>query len=97
VCVVTTNVTVNAPEARPAAPVPYEQTRRVHLAWNASRKHPKPLCRDCGLPFRRSERGVLHRDLCATCEFDWLDRIIRRLAWREGRKAAIRRLKALAK
>ena len=95
-CVVTTTTTVTMPEALPTATVPMKESKRLILAHNAARKHPRPLCRKCEWPFGRRDAGIIRKRMCASCEARWLDGIINRLVKRVGRKGAVAALKALA-
>jgi predicted Zn-ribbon and HTH transcriptional regulator len=64
---------------------------------NATLTHPWPTCPTCGFLFHPSDRGSVRTDRCDTCSNRWLDRIVRRLIRRHGRKGAVKALKRLVK
>jgi hypothetical protein len=52
-------------------------------------------CKKCGHGAWGADRGILRRKWCGCCEGAWVDRLIRRLIRRHGRKATVRILKRL--
>lgn len=92
-CVVTTTTTVTMPGDRP----PLDLAALGKALRRAQRAAGRKRCDHCGFGRHGADRGTLRRNLCASCELAWLDRVIRRLARRLGRKAAIATLKAIAK
>lgn len=84
-----------------------ESSREEVLAFlyerNAARARPRPICPKCRYPFAAGDAdvdgdgGMLRRELCSTCESRWLDKILRGLRRRYGRKRAIKILKGLMK
>jgi hypothetical protein len=99
-CSVTTNVHVNhEPEARHAPPVSWPESKKVILEWNAARRHPRPLCRGCGLPNDPCEADGFDARYCTSCGLNRTEKRVRRLLRAKGRKArarALRHLLALA-
>jgi hypothetical protein len=97
VCVATTTITVTtAPADLPSGEIPWKESKRLILGWNAGRKRPRPICRGCHFPCARRDAGILRRRMCSCCEGRWLDRIVQRLIRRVGRKEAVRLIRALA-
>jgi hypothetical protein len=97
VCVsVTQTVNIDRePAARPCGPMP--NLHQVEQAIRAAQKAAgRKRCDHCGWSRHGADRGQLRKRLCVTCEIVWLDRIIRRLVKRVGRKAAIETLRGLA-
>jgi hypothetical protein len=79
-----------------------ESSREEVLAFlyerNATLRRPRPICRDCRYPFDSSTEGSdLYRHTCETCGVRRLDRIVRRLIRRHGRRKTVKILKRLAK
>lgn len=91
---VTTNVTVNAPAARPAEAIDLVEVEAALL--RARRADGRPRCSKCGWGRSGSDAGLIRRKMCVSCEIAWLDHIVQRLIRRVGRRAAIAALKALA-
>jgi hypothetical protein len=74
-----------------------DDARRIALAWNASRPEPLPVCPRCEYFFESRDCGDLRPSWCCCCEADLIDRYIKRLVGRFGRKGARIKLAALAR
>jgi hypothetical protein len=95
---ITVNQTVHVasePEARPAPPLPWKESKKLILAFNASRKHPRPLCAGCSLPNDPREADEFDPRYCTGCGINRTEKRVRRLLRAKGRKARKRALRHL--
>jgi hypothetical protein len=99
---ITVTQTVNVerePGARHPAALPWRESKKLILAFNASREHPRPLCRGCGLPGDPTEADRINPRFCCSCGLARTEKRVRKLLKAKGRKArqrALRHLLALA-
>jgi hypothetical protein len=100
---ITVNQTVHVasePEAHHAPPVSWPASKKLILAFNAARKHPRPLCLGCSLPNDPREADVFDPRYCTGCGINRTEKRVRRLLKAKGKKArkrALRHLLNLAK
>jgi hypothetical protein len=93
-----TDLTAEELTAAAAGPPFYAaDARRIALAWNASLPDPSPVCPRCEYFFEEGQNGDLRPSWCCNCEADLIDRYIKRLVRRFGRKGARIKLAALAR
>lgn len=91
-------LTVEELAAAAAGPPFYvHDAKRVALAWNASQPDPSPVCPVCEYFFEAGQHGDLYPSWCCCCEADLIDRVVKRLVRRFGRKGARAKLAALAR
>ena len=80
---------------------PDDALRRAVVAemrhTNAAQPIPNPVCRDCGYPFEEDGMDALFTHYCLTCGIQRLEKIVKRIRRRLGRKATVKALKRLAR
>jgi hypothetical protein len=84
--------TRHEPERDPEIAELIAETRRQRIreGWR--------VCRACGqLPHPNDMEWLFHKELCSSCAFDLVDKLLYKIAKRHGRKRCIKLLARLAK
>ncbi len=83
-------------------------TARDHLTWlrelraemraeNATRERPDPVCKRCGVVHQREDGCEFFPGRCSTCGIQRLEKLVRKIIGRHGRRRTVRLLRRLAK
>lgn len=64
---------------------------------NAAKPIPDPVCKRCRMPHAKEDRDWLFSFRCQSCGAEILEKLVRQIAGRHGRKRTVRLLRRLAK
>lgn len=74
----------------------YYRVKAELLALNAASDNPRPVCQRCHSVILEADRDEFFPARCACCGTRRLEKIIRRIVRRLGRRGMLRALRALA-